>query len=128
MPVGDRSSRQANLLSQVWTWAAGDISDNAIFKGHFEAALRAIKARTIILPAELDRYFFPRWTPNMRPSTSRMGNAGWWGHMAPMNPADAPAIDGALFELLQTEHHGLRAKVANETLGRNGDQGPRYRK
>ena len=23
-----------------------------------------------------------------------------WGHMAPMNPADTPAIDGALFELL----------------------------
>ena len=59
MPVGDRSSRQANLLSQVWTWAAGDISDNAIFKGDFEASLRAIKARTIILPVELDRYFFP---------------------------------------------------------------------
>ena len=48
-----------NLLSQLWTWAAGDISDNAIFKGDFEAALRAIKARTIILPAELDRYFPP---------------------------------------------------------------------
>ena len=49
-----------NLLSQLWTWAAGDISDNAIFKGDFEAALRAIKARMIILPAELDRYF-PAW-------------------------------------------------------------------
>ena len=48
-----------NLLSQLWTWAAGDISDNAIFKGDFGAALRAIKARTIILPAELDRYFPP---------------------------------------------------------------------
>jgi hypothetical protein len=35
------------------------ISGNALFKGDFEGAPSAIKAKTIILPAELDRYFPP---------------------------------------------------------------------
>lgn len=48
-----------NLLSQLWTWENGDISDNAIYCGDFLAALRAIKARTIILSVDLDRYFPP---------------------------------------------------------------------
>jgi homoserine O-acetyltransferase/O-succinyltransferase len=91
-----------NLLSQLWTWAAGDISDNPTFRGNFEAALKAIKARTIIVQAELDRYFPPvdakyeaQHIPNgeCRVVPSR-------GHMAPMNPADAPTIDSALSELL----------------------------
>ena len=48
-----------NLLSQLWTWEQGNISDNPLYKGDFEAALKAIKARTIILPVDTDRYFPP---------------------------------------------------------------------
>jgi hypothetical protein len=48
-----------NLLSQLWTWEQGNISDNPLYKGDFEAALKAIKARTIILPVDNDRYFPP---------------------------------------------------------------------
>jgi homoserine O-acetyltransferase len=48
-----------NLLSQLWTWEAGDISANPTFGFDFEAALSAIKARTIIVPIDNDRYFPP---------------------------------------------------------------------
>lgn len=92
-----------NLLSQLWTWEAGNIADNATFNGDFNAALRAITAHTIILPVNNDRYFPPvdahyeaRFIPNgeCRVVTSN------WGHMAPMNPEDVAAIDGPLTELL----------------------------
>lgn len=92
-----------NLLSQLWTWAAGDISDNPTFHGDFEAALRAIKARTIILPVDLDRYFPPvdaEYEAKHIPNGECRVVKSVWGHMAPMNPADIPAIDSALFELL----------------------------
>ena len=92
-----------NLLSQLWTWEHGDISDTPTFKGDFEAALGAIKAKTIILPVDLDRYFPPvdaeyeaRFMPN---GVCRTINS-IWGHMAPFNPADAATIDAALNELL----------------------------
>jgi homoserine O-acetyltransferase len=92
-----------NLLSQLWTWAAGDISDNATFQGDFEAALRAIKARTIILPVDLDRYFPPvdaEYEAEHIPNGECRVVKSVWGHMAPMNQGDIPAIDGALSELL----------------------------
>ena len=93
-----------DLLSQLLTWEMGDISDNPQYGGNFEAALRAIKARTIVLPVDLDRYFPPedseyeaKHIPNGECRVIRSD----WGHMAPMNPGDIPAIDGALEELLK---------------------------
>lgn len=93
-----------NLLSQLWTWEMGDISDNPQYEGNFESALGAIKARTIVLPADLDRYFPPvdseyeaRHIPNGECRVIRSD----WGHMAPMNPGDIPVIDAALSELLE---------------------------
>ena len=92
-----------NLLSQLWTWEHGNIGDTPTFKGDFEAALAAIKAKTIILPVDLDRYFPPvdaeyeaRFMPNGECRTIN----SIWGHMAPFNPADAATIDAALNELL----------------------------
>lgn len=92
-----------NLLSQLWTWEQGDISANPAHGGDLEAALGAIKARTIIVPIDNDRYFPPvdshaeaRHIPNAEvrvvPSP--------WGHMALMNPGDRAAIDAPLRELL----------------------------
>ena len=92
-----------NLLSQLSTWFDGDISANPVYGGDFHAALRGIKARTIVMPVDTDRYFPPvdaeeevRHIPN---SECRVINS-IWGHMAPMNPGDSPAIDAALSELL----------------------------
>jgi homoserine O-acetyltransferase/O-succinyltransferase len=92
-----------DLLSQLWTWQAGDISANSTYGGSFEAALGAIKARTIIVPIDNDRYFPPVDSENearhIRGGEVRVV-ASIWGHMALMNPADIPAIDGPLRELL----------------------------
>lgn len=93
-----------NLLCQLWTWDMGDISDDPRYGGNFDAALAAIKARTIVLPVDLDRYFPPvdsqyeaGHIPNAECRTIRSD----WGHMAPLNPTDAPAFDAALTELLK---------------------------
>jgi homoserine O-acetyltransferase len=92
-----------DLLSQLWTWENGDISRTPAFNGDFEAALRAITARTTILPVDLDRYFPPedaeyeaRFMPN---GTCRVVRSDW-GHMAPLSPDAVPAIDSAIADLL----------------------------
>ena len=92
-----------NLLSQLWTWMAGDISDNAAFSGNLSAALGAVKARTIVVPVDTDRYFPPvdseeeaRQIPGAECRVIR----SIWGHMAPMNPGDIPTVDAPLAELL----------------------------
>ena len=92
-----------NLLSQLWTWLHSDISDNPTYGGDFERALGAIKARTIIVPSELDRYFPPVDSEN---EARHIPGASWrqipsiWGHMALFNPDDGAFIDKALKELL----------------------------
>jgi homoserine O-acetyltransferase len=92
-----------NLLSQLWTWQHGDISDNVTHGGSLPAALGAIKARTIVLPIDTDRYFPPadsREEARHIPGGECRVVTSAWGHMAPMNPGDIPAIDTALKELL----------------------------
>jgi homoserine O-acetyltransferase len=46
-----------NLLAQLWTWQKADISDNEIYGRDLGKALGAIKARTLLMPSETDRYF-----------------------------------------------------------------------
>ncbi len=92
-----------NLLSQLWTWEANDISATSTYGGNFEAALGAIKARTIIVPIDNDRYFPPVDSENEArhiPGGEVRVVASIWGHMALMNPADTPAIDAPLHDLL----------------------------
>jgi len=48
-----------DLLCKLWTWQQGDISANARYNGDFEAALNAIKARTIVIVCDNDLYFRP---------------------------------------------------------------------
>jgi homoserine O-acetyltransferase/O-succinyltransferase len=94
-----------DLLSQLWTWEMGDISDNPAYLGNFEAALAAIQARTIVLPIDLDRYFPPVDSDyearHIRNAECRVIRSDW-GHMAPMNPADIPVIDSVISELLDS--------------------------
>lgn len=92
-----------NLLSQLWTWEHADISDNPLYGGDFEAALGAIRARTIVLPVDNDRYFPPadsEYEARHIAGAECRVVASIWGHMAPMNPQDIPAIDSVLRELL----------------------------
>jgi homoserine O-acetyltransferase len=92
-----------NLLSQLSTWMDGDISANPQYEGNFERALDAIRARTIIMPVDNDRYFPPvdaQEEARHIPGAECRVIESIWGHMAPMNPGDVPVIDKALHELL----------------------------
>lgn len=46
-----------DLLAKIQTWQLGDISANARYGGDFERALRAIRARAILVPCTTDLYF-----------------------------------------------------------------------
>lgn len=48
-----------DLLCKLGTWQRGDISDTPAFKNDFNAALRGIRARTILMPCKQDLYFPP---------------------------------------------------------------------
>ncbi len=49
--------RAANCYAQLMTWYHGDISANPLYGGDLERALKAIKARVLLLPSETDLYF-----------------------------------------------------------------------
>lgn len=92
-----------NLLTMLWTWLQGDISDNLLYDGDYALALRSIKARTIILPGQYDSYFPP--TDSETEASLIQGAEcrpipSIWGHMTLWNPADAPFIDRALNDAL----------------------------
>ena len=48
-----------NLLTMLWTWQNGDISANDVYRGDFDAALGAIRAKAIVMPGQTDLYFPP---------------------------------------------------------------------
>jgi homoserine O-acetyltransferase len=92
-----------NLLAMLSTWQGGDISDNEIYKGDFELALRSIKARTLILPGQYDSYFPPTdsaYEASLIPGAICRPIPSTWGHMTIWNPEDRPFIDAALREAL----------------------------
>jgi homoserine O-acetyltransferase len=47
----------ADLYAQLRCWMAGDISANPLYRGDLAAALRAIRARVLLMPGETDLYF-----------------------------------------------------------------------
>ena len=94
-----------NLLTMLWTWQNGDIGATPGFDGDHIKALKAITAKTIVVPAEKDLYFPPE---DEEYAVSHMSNAelrvipGVWGHFAGggANPVDIKFIDDILKELL----------------------------
>lgn len=95
-----------DLLSQFETWQRFDVADNARYDRSFEAALAAVKARTIVMPCRTDMYFPPE---DSAAAVSRMTNAelrvleSVWGHRAgaPGSPqADIDFVEAAISELL----------------------------
>jgi homoserine O-acetyltransferase/O-succinyltransferase len=95
-----------NLLAMLWTWQNGDISANDKFKGDFDKALGAIKAKAFVMPGQTDLYFPPE---DSQYEVSRMPSAEYrpipsiWGHFAGgpgTNPVDVKFLDKAIKELL----------------------------
>ena len=79
-----------NLVAMLDTWTASDIADNPVHKGDLDAALGAIRAKTIIMPSATDLYFTPE---DSEAEAVRIPNAQFrpipsvWGHLAG-NPTD----------------------------------------
>ncbi len=97
-----------NLLTMLWTWQHGDISNNEVFQGDFVKALGSIRAKAIVMPASTDLYFPPEdnayEVQNMPNAELRVLNTVW-GHFAGgpgTSPADIEILDAALKELLAT--------------------------
>ncbi|KAK4969283.1 hypothetical protein LTR66_011705 [Elasticomyces elasticus] len=76
-----------NLLVMLYTWQAGDCSQQEPYNGNFEAAMRAIKAKALVLPGQTDLYFPPEDSAyevaNMSPNIGNMhAFPSIWGHWA----------------------------------------------
>jgi len=96
-----------NLLSKIWTWQHGDISNNDLYRGDFKSALRSIQARAIVMPCSTDLYFAPEdnaaEVAEMRRAELRVFDSPW-GHCVG-SPGRVPefqqALDEAAAELLR---------------------------
>jgi len=45
------------MLAMLYTWQSGDVSQQEPYNGDFGAAMKGIKAKTLVLPAKTDLYF-----------------------------------------------------------------------
>ncbi|KAM0713726.1 hypothetical protein Q7P37_010688 [Cladosporium fusiforme] len=84
-----------NMLTMLYTWQAGDVSKQEPYNGDFEAAMRGIKAKALVLPAKTDLYFPPEDSEievqNMRPGIGELKVfPSIWGHWAG-GPGDSKA-------------------------------------
>jgi homoserine O-acetyltransferase len=95
-----------NLLASLDTWYRSDISDNPLYKGDLNRALKAISARSIIMPSSTDLYFTAH---DSEFETAGMTNAEFrpinsiWGHRAgnpTLDPADEAVLRQAVRDLL----------------------------
>ncbi|MDF0541774.1 alpha/beta fold hydrolase [Sphingobium sp. H39-3-25] len=96
-----------DVLAQIRTWESADISDNPRFAKDFHAALRAITARTIIMPSQTDMYFPP---DDSVIEQAHMPNAelrvlpSIWGHRGASpgsDPRDIAFFETAIADLLK---------------------------
>jgi homoserine O-acetyltransferase len=91
----------------IETWIQSDISENSVYDGDLQQALRSIRARTLLMPGRSDLYFTEE---DCRLEAQHIANCciepliSAWGHRAgnPLkSPADADFIRTAVHELLQ---------------------------
>lgn len=96
-----------DLLTKIWTWQHGNISDNKIYRGDFKRALQSIRARAIVMPCRMDLYFVPEdnaaEVASMSHAELRVFDSPW-GHCVG-SPGRVPefqrALDKAAAELLR---------------------------
>lgn len=105
-PLAQTTLDANDLLAQFSTWEKADISDNAKFSGDLQAALGAITASAIVMPASTDMYFPPqdneREVNAMRNAELRI-LASVWGHRAASpnsDPQDIRFLEAAISDLL----------------------------
>jgi homoserine O-acetyltransferase/O-succinyltransferase len=95
-----------NLLGAIDTWLHCDVSNNPTFLGNYTRALKAIVAKTLIMPSTTDLYFTPedcQAEADLIPNTKYLPIPSIWGHRAGnpyQNPEDEKFIQTAVKDLL----------------------------
>lgn len=88
------------------SWQHADISDNPLYGGDLSRALRAVTARTLLLPVDSDLYFHPddnRVEAALLPNAELRVLDSSWGNCAGGPARNVPVsalIDRAIRELL----------------------------
>ncbi|MCU0551416.1 MAG: alpha/beta fold hydrolase [Leptolyngbya sp. Prado105] len=93
-----------NLLAMIETWLQCDISDNPIYQRDYITALKAIQAKTLVMPATTDLYFTPEdcaAEAELIPNAEYHPIRSIWGHRAG-NPYDSPADEAFIRSKIQT--------------------------
>lgn len=96
-----------DLLAKLWSWQNADISGNERYHGDLPAALKAIRARTIIIACSDDLYFPPQdnvpEAQNIPGGELRVYHSAW-GHCVASPGVDArfaEFLDRAIAELIE---------------------------
>ena len=87
------------------TWQTHNIGDTPGFNGDFEAALRSIQARVLMMPSATDLYFPPEDAESestMIPNAELVTIPSVWGHGAGrgVNPEDIDFLNEAIKDFL----------------------------
>ncbi|MEL6554633.1 MAG: alpha/beta fold hydrolase [Cyanobacteria bacterium J06621_11] len=104
--AGYRKRDPHNLLAMIETWLHCDVSDNPIYEGDYEMAMRAIAAKTLVMPATTDLYFTPEdceAEAELIPNSQYHPIHSIWGHRAGnpyQNAEDEAFIKQAVAKLL----------------------------
>ena len=90
-----------DLLAQATTWQTHNVGDTGEFSGDLEAALRSIKARVLMMPAETDLYFPPEdaiYESQFISDVELLQIPTVWGHSAGLgiNPEDVTFLNDAI--------------------------------
>jgi homoserine O-acetyltransferase len=94
-----------NVLSMIDTWKHADLSANGVYERDYDAAMRAITARTVLMPGRTDLYFPPE---DSELECALLSDArlapipSIWGHYAGAGrvPEDLEFMDRELASLL----------------------------
>ena len=96
-----------DLVAKLRTWQLGDISANKVYRGNFERALGAIRARAILVPCTTDLYFPPEDNAieaDHMPNAELRPYASPWGHCVASPSREGSGflrfLDGCVSELL----------------------------
>ncbi len=99
--------RAANCYAQLVTWYHGDISANPLYDHDLTRALKAIKARVLLMPGETDLYFrvadHALELPHLA-AAELLPIPSVWGHRAgnpAANPRDAAFLKQAVRRWLE---------------------------
>jgi homoserine O-acetyltransferase len=96
-----------DLLCKLWSWQQGNISNQPAYQGNFQAALAAIRAKTIVIACDNDLYFRPEdnalEVKHIKGGELRVYESPW-GHCV-ASPGNDPEferyLDQAITELLE---------------------------